>query len=71
MDQSIQPLVDNEWATSTCKVGQGAACCRYLAMGPNGWSCEKHSEMGRYLDQRVAAETMNARGDNCPGRASR
>lgn len=55
------------WTKRVCKIGQGHACCRYLTISGGGWNCEKHSDLGRYLDQRVAAENMNARGDNCPG----
>lgn len=61
---------DDTWVRSVCKVGQGHACCRYLTMAPDGWSCEKLTATGRYLDSRVAAETIVARGDNCDGLAS-
>jgi hypothetical protein len=66
----------DEHAKAVCKIGQGAACCRYLTMGSSatdgvGWSCEKATKIGRYLDQRVADEMMNARGDNCEGLDSR
>jgi hypothetical protein len=50
-----------------CKIGQGASCCRYLTMGPQGWDCEKHTQLGRYLDGRVKREELVARGDNCEG----
>lgn len=56
-------------AKEVCKVGQGAECCRYLTMKATGWSCQKHTELRRYFDQRVAEGAMNARGDNCIGRA--
>jgi len=72
---SIQPVcnlpVDDAHAKTVCKIGQGAACCRYLAMGGNGWSCEKGSNLRYHLDARVAQGTMNARGDNCDGRLSK
>jgi len=63
--------VDDEHARVVCLMGQGAACCRYLTIGAQGWSCEKHSRMGRTLDARVAAKTMTAQGDNCEGRLCR
>ncbi len=55
------------YTLEVCRIGQRAACCRYLTMSPQGWGCEKHTGLGRVLDARVAAEDMNARGDNCAG----
>lgn len=60
--------VTNDWAKTVCKVGQGHACCRYLTMGACGWSCQKHGSFKAHIDERVRAETMTARGDNCEGR---
>lgn len=51
-----------------CLIGQGEKCCRYLAMSPHGWSCEKLTPARFVLDDRVAAGSMYARGDNCDGR---
>jgi hypothetical protein len=62
---------DIEWVKETCKIGQGYECCRYLTMHPAGWSCEKHSEMKKYLDMRVSIGSMTARGDNCLGKDAR
>jgi hypothetical protein len=59
-----------EWAKTVCKVGQGRECCRYLTCGPNGWSCEKHTALGRTLDKRVEEKSIGARGDNCLGRGA-
>lgn len=50
-----------------CRIGQGAACCRYLVCGGRGFECEKHGELRATLDQRAAAGQMVARGDNCEG----
>lgn len=50
----------------TCKVGQGAACCRYVTMSAGGWECGKADPAIRHaIDQR--AGSMKAKGDNCPG----
>lgn len=49
-----------------CKIGQGAACCRYLVLKPPT-CCAKGTSMQPLLDARVAAGKMNAQGDNCPG----
>lgn len=62
---------DNAWTREVCKTGQGAACCRYLTISPDGWSCEKHSVFAATLDARAAAGQMRARSDNCPGKDSR
>lgn len=62
---------DDKWAHEVCKVGQGHETCRYLAISPDGWSCEKHTDLKAYLDRRVAEKTITARGDNCPGRGAR
>jgi len=61
----------DEWTKAVCKTGQGELTCRYLTMGPNGWSCEKFGSLREHLDRRVANEEMNARGDNCEGLGSR
>lgn len=53
--------------SGVCKIGQMAACCRYLVCGAGGFECVKHTELRELLDSRVAAGTMNARGDNCDG----
>jgi hypothetical protein len=65
------PEVTDTHAKEVCKLGQGAACCRYLTMGPRGWSCEKHGDLRYYIDDRANAGKMTAVSDNCDGRASR
>lgn len=60
-----------------CRIGQGAACCRYVTAtidlkaverGGAAVCCAKHDPGLRVqIDQRVAAATMVARGDNCEG----
>lgn len=61
--------VDMEWATQVCKLGQGAKCCRYLAVGKGGFTCLKgEPNTAEYLDARVAAGTIHSRSDNCTGR---
>lgn len=56
-----------DYVKTTCKIGQGNACCRYLTMAPDGWDCEKHTELAAILDARVAAKTIVAQSDNCEG----
>lgn len=59
-----------KWAKEVCRMGQGHDCCRYLTMGPDGWSCQKHGQFTALLDSRALAREMVARADNCEGRAS-
>ena len=59
---------DMEYIKGICKIGQGAACCRYLTMGSGGWCCEKTTSLKQVLDARAVAGTMVALGDNCEGR---
>ena len=49
----------------TCRIGQGADCCKYLACGPEGMECGKLSPgLKAAIDRR---DDMTAKGDNCPG----
>jgi len=69
-DTELSPP-DDAYVRSVCRPGEGKATCRYLTMAPTGWSCAKHTSMADYLDERVAANTINAQGDNCDGMGSR
>lgn len=60
--------LDMDWVHGTCKIGQGEVCCRYLALGSNGFECGKLDAVLREtIDQRYQAGTMHAKGDNCGG----
>jgi hypothetical protein len=61
-------LLERDEVLNVCKMGQGEACCRYLVCGSKGFECAKHGEFMDYLDGRVKAGTMVARGDNCEGK---
>lgn len=50
-----------------CKIGQENECCRYLTVGPQGFQCERHTELRMALDAKVNAGEMVAQGDNCEG----
>lgn len=52
---------------TVCRIGHGAACCRYLTCSARGFECQKHSDLRALLDARVAAGQMTSRGDNCDG----
>lgn len=60
-----EPLTDSHvW--NVCRPGEGAGTCAFLVFG-GGWRCAKGSELETELRVRVAAGTINARGDNCAG----
>jgi len=61
------PLDESGWLKRVCRIGEGHACCRYVTMDGDGFDCAKHGEFRAHLDHRVSMETINARGDNCPG----
>lgn len=64
--EAVRPAdFTDEYRNDVCKIGKGAACCRYLAMSAKGWSCEKRGGMRFGIDAR--AEKMVAKGDNCDG----
>lgn len=56
------------YAKNVCRLGQGSACCRYLAADADGLCCAKViADLKPILDLRVEQGTMVARGNNCPG----
>lgn len=59
--------MNDEKVKNVCKVGQGQDCCRYLAVGGDGFECLKNTSIAKLLDYRVKTGTINARGDNCDG----
>jgi hypothetical protein len=63
-----KPVNMNEHIKNVCKIGQGNDCCRYLAVGPDGFECLKSSDLKDHIDNRVARNDMTAQGDNCGGR---
>lgn len=60
---------DDQWAKDVCKIGQGKACCRFLTMAAEGFSCEKFSRLGPILTAK--SPKMTAQSDNCLGRIRR
>lgn len=60
--------IPEKHVNEVCKVGKKEKCCRYLSMGPGGWTCLKmNAFMRKLFDERVKTGTMKAIGDNCPG----
>lgn len=62
---TVAGVIDKERLYNVCKVGQGAACCRYISASKDGICCEKFTGLGRMIDLRV--HEMTAKGDNCEG----
>lgn len=62
------PVIPADHVKSVCKPGQAGKTCRYLIFGVGGFRCAKlNQELKDMLDGRVAEDTINAKGDNCPG----
>lgn len=59
------------YAERVCRIGQQAACCRFLCRDEGGWLCAKHTPLADYFTARAEAGQMKARGDNCRGRGAR
>lgn len=52
-----------------CRIGQGAACCRFIVGDGDGLHCAKLApEWAVQINVRHIAGTMTAKGDNCPGK---
>ena len=64
---SLAVIVDTKHLTTVCRLGEGAACCRYVVASGGGIMCAKHDEIASRLDQYAVSGAMVARGDNCPG----
>ena len=59
--------MDKQFVKETCRIGEGKDCCRYLACGPDGFECLKHTSLKTQLDVRVLQNNISAQGDNCEG----
>lgn len=57
----------SEYQREVCKIGQGAACCRYLTAGAGGFECAKRGSLSLRLEIDSRVERMTAQGDNCDG----
>lgn len=56
---------------SVCKIGQGAACCKYLVVGSDGFECMKTDIANKgIIDRAWERDPHIAQGDNCTGRDS-
>lgn len=44
-----------------CGAGQGAECCAYMGVTPDGAACMRPTEVAAHIRSRVAAGTIGAR----------
>jgi len=59
----------NEHIKNVCRIGQGAACCRYLVAGLLGLECMKDDPADKkVVDDSWATTEHIAQGDNCEGK---
>lgn len=57
----------SNYVKNTCRIGQGAACCRFLAIDPlTGFDCLKMTARGRAMIAQRQPH-MTAQADNCEG----
>lgn len=45
--------LDRDDIFNICKAGQGAACCRYILVDGNGFTCAKNTLFQYMIDKRV------------------
>lgn len=58
-------MIDDVWVRNVCLLGQGAACCRCLAMTGDGFVCAKlHEPAALLVNKRIAMGEQKAAGDN-------
>lgn len=61
-------LTVSDWySDEVCKIGQGAACCRYLVAGPTGLECMKVRPEDQAVIDADWGKEKTAQGDNCSG----
>lgn len=60
-------MISDLHVKTMCRPGEGAETCAFLLAGPDGLECAKGTGIEAMLRKRVEAETIIARGDNCPG----
>jgi len=69
LEKILSGFPTEEHVKNVCKPGSGSKTCRYLTMSMSSgrWDCAKYGSLRRTLDERVANNTINAKGDNCGG----
>jgi hypothetical protein len=59
----------NLYIKDVCKIGQHAACCKYLVIGTEGFECMKVNPANKNIIDRAWEQDEHvAQGDNCEGK---
>lgn len=65
---TILPSIPQPHLIGYCKPGKKESTCRYLGANQSGHVClKKVPDMRLIIEERFAAGTLNAKGDNCQG----
>lgn len=73
----MKKLITKKEAIEICKMGQGADCCFWLVMGPDGFKClyeaqeEGRTLTGQTMRQRLDSGLTVAKRDGCEEMISR
>ena len=62
----MENIIEDDYVKKVCRPGSEDTC-RYLLLGPCGWTCGKEFGIKDMLDERVSQKTIRAKGDNCAG----
>jgi len=63
-DANRMKTIPREHLNEVCRVGQRAACCKYVVCGADGFKCAKNTHLAAAINRRV---NMSAKSDNCNG----
>lgn len=61
--------ISRDWLRDVCKIGKGASCCRYVAVGEQGFRCLKGTRLQSLLDKKAVDKEIVAQSNNCAGLA--
>jgi hypothetical protein len=67
----IEDYISDKHVKGVCKIGQKTKTCRFLTISQAGWSCEKSTVLGKFLNSRAEKMAQIARGIGCEGRKPR
>ena len=58
--------IPDKMVREVCRPGT-TGCCRYLALGDNGFECQRHGPLREAIDQRADSGGGRATRINCEG----
>jgi len=68
---SQDDYITEQHAAQVCLIGKSTKTCRFITMSQLGWSCEKNTIIGKFLNMRAERMAQINRGINCEGRLPR